>query len=151
MRLIKFAVILAFAFALNNSTFAASSSIKKVLPQLIDTAGRTSLLPSLYERDAYQHFLRTHSDQCDGLRFAVLWNAPRGQPLVLRIELRGSNSTELNSTTIEISVKKTGWFSHWSFLDLRGADYKKIGNLVGWRATLWDGTKLVAEQKSFLW
>jgi hypothetical protein len=32
-----------------------------------------------------------------------------------------------------------------------GDEYKKLGELVAWRVTLWDGDKLLAEQKSFLW
>lgn len=151
MRLIKLAVILAFAFALNGSALAGGSSIKKVLPQLIDAKGRHSLRPSLYERDAYQVVLRTHPEQRGGLRFAVQWTAPRGKALLLRIEMRGSAADNPGTMKLEAPVKRTGWFSSWASLDLRGEDYKKFGDLVAWRATLWDGEQQVSEQKSFLW
>jgi hypothetical protein len=42
-------------------------------------------------------------------------------------------------------------FSTWSQASLTGDAYKKFGELGAWRATLWDGNNLVAEQKSFLW
>ena len=29
--------------------------------------------------------------------------------------------------------------------------YHELGELIAWKATLWDGSKLLAEQKSFLW
>ncbi|MEO6183133.1 MAG: hypothetical protein ABIP71_08580 [Verrucomicrobiota bacterium] len=151
MRLIKLAVILALAFALNNSTHAASPSIKKVLPQFIDAKGRNSLSPSLYERDAYQLLLRNHPEQRSGLRFAILWSAPRGKALVLRVELRGAKGDNLDTIKLDASVKKMGWFSRWSSLELRGEDYQKFGDLVAWRATLWDGEKQMAQQQSFLW
>jgi len=34
---------------------------------------------------------------------------------------------------------------------LTGDDYKKFGELLAWRVTVWDGTTQLAEQKSFLW
>ena len=36
-------------------------------------------------------------------------------------------------------------------IKLEGEEYKKFGELVAWRVTLWDGDKQVGEQKSFLW
>jgi hypothetical protein len=29
--------------------------------------------------------------------------------------------------------------------------YRQFGELIAWRATLWDDDKLLSEQKSFLW
>ena len=51
---------------------------------------------------------------------------------------------------LEQSVKP-GTFSKWTGLMLTGERYQKFGDLVSWRATLLDGTNVVAEQKSFLW
>ena len=151
MRSIKFLAVALFTVSLSYNAEAASVSIKKVLPQLLDAKGRNSLYPSLYHRDAYQLFLRNHPEERSGLRFAVLWSAPRGKELILRVELRGSKEETLNASKLELPVKRTGWFRTWTSLDLRGDDYKKLGDLVASRATLWDGDKLVGEQKSFLW
>jgi len=38
-----------------------------------------------------------------------------------------------------------------AYLPLDGADFKRIGEVTAWRATLWDGDKMIGEQKSFLW
>jgi hypothetical protein len=32
-----------------------------------------------------------------------------------------------------------------------GDAYRKIGDVIAWRATLWEGDQLVAKQESFLW
>src|SRR6266567_3807500 len=58
-------------------TEAASGRIIKVLPHLLDRGGRHTLSPSLYERDAYQAFLRKNPGQCSGLRFDIQWKANR--------------------------------------------------------------------------
>jgi hypothetical protein len=52
---------------------------------------------------------------------------------------------------LEQEVKLRGWFSHWASLPLTGDEYKKIGEVTAWRATLWDGDQMIGEQKSFLW
>ena len=41
---------------------AATGRVLKVLPHLLDTNGLHTLKPSLYERDAYQAYLRKHPD-----------------------------------------------------------------------------------------
>ncbi|RME89825.1 MAG: hypothetical protein D6766_14185, partial [Verrucomicrobia bacterium] len=41
--------------------------IAKVLPHWLDREGRHALAPSLFERDAYQHHLRTHPEERGGL------------------------------------------------------------------------------------
>ena len=44
-----------------------------------------------------------------------------------------------------------GWLSHWTKFELVGAEYKDFGRVTAWRATLWEGDRLLSEQKSFLW
>ena len=55
------------------------------------------------------------------------------------------------TAVLEAPVQYHGWFHSWSYLKLAGEDYRRFGELVAWRATLWDGSQQVAEQKSFLW
>jgi hypothetical protein len=129
----------------------ASGDIKKVLPFYLDTEGRQSLSPSLYERDAYQAQLRTNPEQRSGLRFDVLWKGPRSTELMLRVELRGSRSNETTRVTIESPVRYSGVFARWSSVTLTGEKYRQFGELVAWRATLWWRDKLLAEERSFLW
>jgi len=133
---------------------AAKGEVVKVLPQLLDLQGRHTLSPSLYERDAYQAFLRIHTNEVSGMRFAIQWQASgkSSAPLKLRIEARGTAKGDLPSRTVlEREVKPGGWFSHWIYVPLTGEDYKKFGSLTAWRVTLWEGDQLLSEQSSFLW
>jgi len=130
---------------------AAPAKIIKVLPHRLDREGRHALSPSLYERDAYQAFLRKNPDKCSGLRFDIQWKAKRtaGNRLLLRVEIRGS--LEAKPVLLEQQAQPDRWYRSWSSVRLDGAAYRKLGEMIAWRATLWEGDKLVAEQKSFLW
>ena len=132
---------------------AASGRVVKVLPLLLDLKGRDAVSPSLYDRDAYQVYLRQHTNEISAIRFDVLWKASNanGAKLKLRVELRGIGASGLpRQTTLEQSVTP-GFFRRWTSLTLGGADYKNSGELVAWRATLWSDDQLLSEQKSFLW
>ena len=123
----------------------------KVLPHFLDLKGRSALSPSLYERDAYQAKLRQNPALRSGLRFDVQWKGRPTGAAKIRIELRGGKGDQPTTATLELPVKRAGWFGAWGELTLSGEDYKKFGELVAWRATLWDGDRQVAEEKSFLW
>jgi hypothetical protein len=131
---------------------AATGRVIKVLPQFLDLQGRHAISPSLYDRDAYQVYLRIHTNQISGMRFAVQWKGSGDLPLKLRVEIRGITHGEMPPTALlEQEVKPGGWFSHWASLPLTGDAYKKIGEVTAWRVTLWDGEQMLSEQKSFLW
>ena len=130
---------------------AATGKIIKVLPHYLDKEGRHSLSPSLYDRDAYQAHLRKTPSERSGLRFDVQWRSPDAGQLKLRVEVRGGKGKELTERVLETTARHVGGFSKWTTLTLAGEDYKKFGELAAWRATLWDGDKLLSEQKSFLW
>jgi hypothetical protein len=129
----------------------ATARLVKVLPHFFDQQGRISLNPSLYERDAYQFHLRAHPEQRAGLRFDVQWRSRDTTRLRLRIEARGNHGRDGTTAVVEEEVKYRGLFTSWSQVTLTGDAYKKFGELSAWRATLWDGDKMIAEQKSFLW
>jgi len=145
---------LVMGLVLGSTARAAEGRVYKVLPQFLDLQGRSSLTPSLYDRDAYQNILRRNPAKCSGLRFAVQWKA-RGvssAPLKLRVELRGIAEGSLpKRTTVEMPVRQRSWFGHWSSLVFKGDEYKSFGAITAWRVTLWDGDQLLGEQKSFLW
>ena len=130
---------------------AASTRVIKVLPLYLDRQGRHALSPSLFDRDAYQSQLRHRPEERSGLRMDVQWKALQNTPLKLRVELRGGRGKEATKATLEATGQHLGGLSKWTSLILAGEDYKKFGELVAWRATLWDGETLLAEQKSFLW
>ena len=133
----------------------ATGRVFKVLPHNLDLQGRHTLSPSLYERDAYQAYLRENPSKSSGLRFDVQWKSKGqpGQPLKLRLELRGiARGGDLpEQRTIERMVQPTGWFSRWTGLPLLGEEYKQFGQVTAWRVSLLEGDQVLGEQKSFLW
>jgi hypothetical protein len=133
---------------------AAGPRIVKVLPQFLDAQGRVAAAPSLYERDAYQAELRRDAALRSGVRFAVEANGARrhGRPLVLRLELRGTQAGTTDApVVIEAPWRPRGLTRTWGAVSLTGEAYRRLGELVAWRATLRDGDTVVAEQQSFLW
>jgi hypothetical protein len=132
---------------------AGTARIFKVLPHYLDHDGRHVLSPSLFERDAYQAVLRENPEKSSALRFDVNWKAGgvASSSLILRIELRGSEQTLGVPLVIERPVRPARLFRNWSTLRLEGEEYLALGRLLAWRATLWEGDVLLAEEKSFLW
>ena len=149
----SFAALL-LLLALATPARAVQGFLYKVLPQFLDQDGRESLTPSLYDRDAYQAVLRAHPEKRGGLRFAVQWklSLPQAPAHTLRVELRGTGPDGLPSkATFELPLPKKHAFSHWEYLKFDGDAYRKFGEMSAWRVTLWEGDKLLGEQKSFLW
>ncbi len=152
MRRKIFPLLICGLFAFHSSAVAASGKIIKVLPQFLDAKGRSSLSPSLYERDAYQAFLRDNPDKRAALAFKVEWKARGATAPKLRVELRGTpQGDKPKELTLEKSVARVGGFGKWTAVTLEGKDFVEFGKVTAWRATLWDGNELLAEQKSFLW
>ena len=154
MRRLIFNLMVCGFFLVVVSAEAASGRVIKVLPQFLDLKGRQTLSPSLFERDAYQAYLRQHTNEVSGMRFAVQWKASgtAASPMKLRVEMRGSTRGDLPShSTLEYEIKPGGWLSHWTYLPIVDEDYKKFGRVSAWRATIWEGDRLLSEQKSFLW
>ncbi len=153
MRWLKILLLLVMMGAPRFAAQAAEAAIVKVLPHFLDAQGRHTLAPSLYERDAYQAQLRKHPEQRSALRFDIQWKARPGgaDPLKLRLEIRGSKAGLDKPLVLEQAVKAPSGFSRWSSLTLAGETFKQCGEVTGWRATLWQGDRQLAEQKSFLW
>ena|SRR5712671_2872970 len=146
--------IISFLLASVPQSFGATGRVVKVLPHFIDLKGRAALSPSLYDRDAYQVILRDHPEKRSGIRFDMQWKTKGTlwSGLKLRVELRGVAQGETAKQIIlEQDLQSGGWFSHWTSMTLAGEDYKTIGEVTAWRVTLWEGTDLLGEQKSFLW
>ena len=141
-------------FATAHAADAVTGRVVKVLPMLLDMQGRTALSPSLFDRDAYQAKLRAHTNEISAIRYDVQWSAKNSgeNKLKIQLELRGiavtNNLPKFKTLTAKAA---TGFFENWTPLTLAGDEYKSFGAVTAWRATLWDGTNLVGEQKSFLW
>ena len=139
-------MVLAFAAVAN----AQNADVFKVLPQFLDAKGRSALSPSLFDRDAYQVELRANPAKRSALRFNVQWKASYAGALTLRVEAKGGHGKAPTLVTLEQPVQP-GSFSRWTPLTLKGESYTNFGELISWRATLLQGTNVVAEQRSFLW
>jgi hypothetical protein len=134
---------------------AATGRVIKVLPFYLDLQGRHTRSPSLFERDVYQAYLLQNPEKRSGMMYDVHWKI-KGRaeaPLRLQVELRGMAEGNLPSQTVlEQTVQSGGgWFGHWTGLILSGEKYKQLGTVTAWRVTLWEGTRLLGEQESFLW
>ncbi len=127
--------------------------IVKMLPLFLDLKGRDAVSPSLYDRDAYQAYLRQHTNEVSAIRFDFLWQVenPSAAIYKLRIELRGIGAGGKPTQSMLEKEAQPPLLRRWNSLMLGGADYKNFGELIAWRATLWSGDQLLSEQKSFLW
>lgn len=141
------------------TTTEPEARILKVLPSLLDAEGRASLHPSLYERDAYQALLRKESAKVGGLRFDVLWKTqpslgPRS-PVVLKLELRGSSRDPRGRAGEVVIVERPIPASQsgraWSRVVLGPDEFRRVGEVSAWRATLLRDDRVVASTQSFLW
>jgi hypothetical protein len=151
----RFLMIL-LLLVLPSAAFAAGSvtgSVVKVLPLFLDLKGNDAISPSLFDRDAYQFYLRQHTNEISAVRFDVLWKASNAKDskLKLRAELRGVGAGGLPKQTVLETEVVPKFFRSWTPLTLGGDDYKHFGEIVAWRVTLWNGDTLLGEQKSFLW
>jgi hypothetical protein len=130
-----------------------AGKVVKVLPFVLDLQGRIAKSPSLFDRDAYQAYLRVHTNEVSALRFDVQWKADKSPTakLKLRLELRGVGERGLPKSKLLEIVPPAGTFHQWTSFALAGDDFKNFGSVVAWRATLWNDDQLLGEQKSFLW
>jgi hypothetical protein len=148
VRSARLAVLITFACAFLAN--AQSDKVMKVLPHFLDLKGRHALSPSLIDRDAYQKILRENPDRRSGIRFDVQWKAIAYDKLTLRIEAKGMKGKAPQTNVLEETVRP-GLFSQWNSLTLASDKYDQFGELISWRASLLNGTNIIAEQKSFLW
>jgi hypothetical protein len=133
---------------------AIGGRVKKVLPHLLDRNGHHTASPSLFDRDAYQAYLRRNPDQVSGIRYDVQWKARRaeGRKLTVRVELRGLYDGKVpRETTLEETYDGRSSIREWTGLELTGKAYAEFGKITAWRATLWSGEEMLDEYTSFLW
>jgi hypothetical protein len=144
-------ISLLLAGGISNST-AADGKVVKVLQQYLDKEGRHSLSPSLYERDAYQARLRRSTNEVTSVRLDIAWKVKGSDRsnLKLRAEVKGGK-LDSKPLILEQPVTPDRWGDTWTALKMKKEDYKELGEVVAWRVTLWQGERMLGEQKSFLW
>src|SRR5277367_2765835 len=139
MRRFLMTLLLLGSLSAASAADAPTGHIVKMLPLFLDLKGHDALSPSLFDRDAYQVYLRSHTNEVSAIRFDVLWRASDAgdTKLKLRLELRGVGPDNLpRQTTLEQTVAPH-FLRHWTSFTLAGDDYKNFGAVVAWRATLW--------------
>jgi hypothetical protein len=153
MRRLLMTLLLLGSLTAASASEAATGHIVKMLPLFLDRKGHDALSPSLFDRDAYQAYLRQHTNEVSGVRFDVLWRASNAQDaqLKLRLELRCVGPDNLpRQATLEQTVTPH-FFRHWTSFTLTEDDCKKFGEVVAWRVTLWSDNQMLDKQDSFLW
>src|SRR2546423_5310473 len=143
----RFVICLAVLFALATGlpVQGATGKVMKVLPQFLDLKGRSSISPSLYDRDAYQAHLQQHPQERSAMRFEVEWKSrsPVWEALKLRLQMRGVAQGNFPKTlALEIPVEPSGWFGRWDSIPLTAEQYKDLGEVTAWRGSLWGGEQV---------
>ena len=69
MRRFLMTLLLLSSLSAASASGAATGHIVKMLPLFLDLKGRDAISPSLFDRDAYQFFLRTHTNDVSVIRF----------------------------------------------------------------------------------
>ena len=130
-----------------------SGRVIKSLPLLLNLQGHDALSPSLFDRDAYQKYLREHTNEVSAVRYDVLWKAAGAATnLTVRLELRAvAADGRPVLKNLETNAPPTGYFGRWTSFKLSGDDYKTLGTVVAWRATVWSDGRMLGAQQSFLW
>ena len=131
---------------------AADQRVIKVLPHLLDKDGAHTVSPSLFDRDAYQSWLKENPDHQTGVRYDIHWRSAKPGKFELKLELLGRvEKGQIKRRTVEGKVSVQRSKSQWTALSLTGEDFKQFGPIVAWRVSLWQGDQLVAKHQSFLW
>ncbi len=131
---------------------AAEQRVIKVLPHLMDKEGRIARSPSLFERDAYQGWLRANPDERSGIRYDILWQSYISGSYTLKVELLGRvEDGKARTKTVEMKLDVTDRRRHWDHVKFEGAEYLEFGRIVAWRVSIWQGDQMLAKEQSFLW
>lgn len=131
---------------------AAEQRVIKVLPHLMDQEGRIAKSPSLFERDAYQAWLRENPDERSGVRYDILWQSYISGEYTLKLELLGRvEDGRAQSKTVEVKLDVKDRRRHWGHVKFEGEEYQKFGRIVAWRVSIWQADQMLAKEQSFLW
>jgi len=100
-------------------TFAADAvkgRLIKTLPLFLDLKGRDSLSPSLYDRDAYQVYLRQHPEERSASASMYCGRAKNHRPPNSKcaLKLRGISTNSLPSQTTLEQETQPKFFRRWT-------------------------------------
>ena len=144
-------ILILFAVSTAN-LWAQEQRVIKVLPHLMDKQGRHATSPNLFERDAYQAWLRENPDEQSGVRYDIQWQSYISGDYELKLELLGKvfdGKPKTKTVTRKFKVKNRR--RKWDVVKFEGDEFRQFGQIVAWRVSIWQGDEMVAKKQSFLW
>jgi hypothetical protein len=148
------AVILAAGCATENPVSRGGFAVLKVNRTLLDQFGHeTDVVGDLQGQAAYQYDLRHDPFRQRGARFHIKWKAPRrAERIRLVLDLQGLNpANESTRATVAAHQPDMDGWAEWTTLDIKGQQFKKLGEIMAWRVTLYSGDQVMAELPSANW
>lgn len=147
-----FPYILMALFVVGGVSQAAEQRVIKVLPHFMDQEGRHATTPNLFERDAYQAWLRANPEEQSGIRYDIQWQSFISGEYVMKLELLGRVSEGVPKTKkVERTLVVKNSRRHWDVIKFEGKEFKDFGQIVAWRVSIWQGKDLLTKKQSFLW
>ena len=140
--------------ATDNTVHEKGYAILKVNRYLLNRDGdETEVVGDMKEQAMYQYNLRNSPLEQTGVRFHVRWKAPdNARQITLRIDVRGLN--ERNETILDsvlMSIAENDDWTQWTEMEIAGAQFKRLGRIQAWKATLSSTGEVKAELPSGNW
>ena len=114
----------------------------------------TAVIGDEKEKAKYQVALG-NNPTAKGIRFAVHWKAPGGNAprFMVKLYAHGYDAGSDTDSLVEEfkNYKETPGSGGWTYLDVKGGDWKRLGKLMSWKVVLLQDFKPVAERHSFTW
>lgn len=130
-------------------------AVAKVNHELIDKDNyTTAIIGNEMEKAKYQVSLEKDPN-VKGMRFAIHWKAPSSgiARFMVKLYAHGYDAGADTDTVITLfrNYTETPGSGGWTYLDLKGGDWKRLGKLMSWKVVLLQDFKPVAERHSFTW
>lgn len=143
---------------------AAGRHLKKVLFFWLDKDGQYSQHPSMFERDAYQAYLRENPEEIHGLKVAILLSGSKGklESSELELKIQGPPGPEIKEPLefrLELADQVDRKLRRWVYWDIDPVNAEASDGslkllpeaIVSWRLTLLDEDQPVDRLQSYLW
>ena len=152
--LLGITVLLATGCTTENPVSRGGFAVLKVNRTLLDPLGHeTDVVGNLKGEAVYQYALRHDPNRQTGARFHIKWKSPkRAERIRLVLELQGLSTTnESTRATLTANQPDMDGWAEWTTVDITGEQFKKLGEIMAWRVTLYSGDRVMAEQPSANW
>ncbi len=149
------AILFAVAVLLASCASTPEVGFSKVKIYRLDPDKRPDMAdPALafeYKHHMYGAVTATDRDARRGNYYTFFWNTPDlTRPVTVKFEYRQSQTGFAVHTLESVTTELKGGTNTTRF-EVAGEDYKRRGKLLGWKATLIQGGKVISVKKSYLW